>query len=328
MNVTETAMDRTITSRGRTAWLLVVSLACTTLAAPRSMAAGQEPGGRRFTTAEDAAQTLIRGVKTGKLEDLLALFGPDGQDLVEGSDPATGRRNRDVFTVAAAEGWRLVDQGPDRKTLIVGNEAWPFPVPIVKDGATWRFDAAAGKEEVGARRIGRNELAVIETCRAYVVAQRRYAAQGHDSKPAGMYARSFRSDAGKQNGLYWPIARGQKRSPLGDLVAEAAEQERPLATNGGAPSTFHGYYFKILTAQGPAASGGAKSYVVNGDMSGGFALVAWPAQYDVTGVMTFSVNQDGILYERDLGLETERVAKSMTQYNPDPSWRRVAQRPD
>jgi len=328
MNVIETAMGRTIAIRRRTAWLLAVALACATLAAPRAMAAGQEPRGRTFSTAEDAAQTLIRVVKTGKLEDLLALFGPDGQDLVEGSDPATGRRNRDVFTVAAAEGWRLVDQGPDRKTLIVGNEAWPFPVPIVKDGATWRFDAAAGKEEVSARRIGRNELAVIETCRTYVAAQRRYAAQGHDSKPAGMYARIFRSDAGKQNGLYWPVARGQKRSPLGDLVAQAAEQERPLATNGGGPSTFHGYYFKILTGQGPAASGGAKSYVVNGDMSGGFALVAWPAQYDVTGVMTFIVNHDGILYQKDLGLETERVAKSMTRYNPDPSWGRVAQQPD
>ena len=171
MNVTETAVGRTIAFRGRTAWLLAVALACTTLAA------GQEPRGRTFSTAEEAAQTLIRVVKTGKLEDLLALFGPDGQDLIEGSDPATGRRNRDVFTVAAAEGWRLADQGPDRKTLIVGNEAWPFPVPIVKDGATWRFDAAAGKEEVSARRIGRNELAVIETCRTYVAAQRRYAAR-------------------------------------------------------------------------------------------------------------------------------------------------------
>ena len=169
---------------------------------------------------------------------------------------------------------------------------------------------------------------MIETCRTYVAAQRRYAQQGHDGKPAGLYAKSFRSEPGKENGLYWPVAHGQKRSPLGDLVAQAAEQERPLGANAGPPSTFHGYYFKILTEQGPAASGGAKSYVVNGEMSGGFALVAWPAQYDVTGVMTFIVNHAGILYQKDQGSGTESVARSMTQYNPDRSWRPVAQQPD
>ena len=323
MNVTKTAARRTIKSHSWTAWLLAASIACTTLAAPRSMAAGQQARGQTFATPEEAAQALIGVVKAGKLEGLLALFGPGGQDLVEGSDPATGRRNREVFGVAASEGWRLVDQGSDRKTMIVGNEAWPFPVPIVKDGAMWRFDAVAGKEEVIARRIGRNELAVIETSRSYVAAQRRYATQGHDGKAAGLYAQTFRSDPGKQNGLYWPVARGQKRSPLGDLMAQAADDGRPLGTTGRQPSTFHGYYFKILTEQGAAAPGGAKRYVINGDMSAGFALVAWPGQYDVTGVMTFIVNQDGILYQKDLGPQTTALAKATTLYNPDASWHQV-----
>jgi hypothetical protein len=323
MNVMETAARRTISSGSRTAWLVAASIACTMLTGPRPMAAGQQARGRTFATPEDAAQALIGVVKAGKLEDLLALFGPDGQELVEGSDPAIARRNREVFKVAAAEAWRLTDQGSDRKTLVIGNEGWPFPVPIVKDGAMWRFDAAAGKEEVIARRIGRNELAVIEVCHTYVVAQQRYAQQGHDGKPAGLFAQTFRSDEGKQNGLYWPVARGQKRSPLGDLVAQAAEQKSPAGTTTASPSTFHGYHFKILIEQGPAASGGARSYVVNGNMSGGFALVAWPAQYDVTGVMTFIINRDGNLYQKDLGPQTETATRSMTRYNPDATWQQV-----
>jgi hypothetical protein len=294
--------------------------------APTTAVAQDSP--RTFQTPDDAARDLIRVVKGGNLEELIAIFGRDGRELAAGSDPVTGRKNREVFIAAAAEGWRLADQGSNRKTLVIGNEGWPFPVPLVKDGTAWRFDAAAGMEEVIARRIGRNELAVIETCRTYVAAQGRYAQQGHDGKPAGLYAKSFRSEPGKENGLYWPVAQGRRRSPLGDLVAQAAAEDRPLDTNAARPSTFHGYYFKILTEQGPAASGRAKSYVVDGDMSGGFALVAWPAQYDLTGVMTFIVNHDGILYQKDLALETASVAKSMTQYNPDRSWRRVAQQPD
>ena len=196
-------------------------------------------------------------------------------------------------------------------------------MPLVKGADGWRFDAAAGKEEVLARRIGRNELDAIATVRAYVTAQRRYAQQGHDGKPAGVHAIKFQSDPGKENGLYWPTARGQQRSPLGDLVAQAAEEQRPVGVDRTQPTPFHGYYFKILTGQGAAAPGGAKSYLVKGDMSGGFALVAWPAQYDATGVMTFIVNQDGIVRERDLGPQTDAIARKMTLYNPDKSWRPV-----
>ena len=165
------------------------------------------------------------------MDELRAIFGVDGDALIASSDAATARRNREVFTVAVAEGWRLIDQAANRKTLIVGNEGWPFPVPLVKNGNRWRFDAAAGKEEVLARRIGRNELAVIGICRTYVAAQRRYASQGHDGKPAGLFATLFRSDPGKENGLYWPAERGQPRSPLGELVAQAAEEGRPVGSD-------------------------------------------------------------------------------------------------
>lgn len=281
-------------------------------------AAAQAAQQRTFASPEDAVKALVEAVKAGNLDQLRSIFGPDGQELFASSDPATARENREVFTVAAAEQWRLADEGPTKKTLAVGNEDWPFPVPLVKEAGGWRFDTAAGKEEVLARRIGRNELSTIETVRAYVTAQRRYAQQGHDGKPAGLYAIKLRSDPGKENGLYWPTTKGQKRSPLGDLVAQAAEEGRPIG--GQQPSAFHGYFFKGLTAQGAAASGGAKNYVVKGELSGGFALIAWPAQYDATGVMTFLVNQDGIVLQKDLGPGTDAAARKITSYNPDASW--------
>jgi hypothetical protein len=276
---------------------------------------------RTFPTPEDAVKALIETVKAGSLESLLEIFGPGGKELIDSSEPAIARQNQQVFTVAVREKWHLEDAAPDRKTLVIGNEDWPFPVPLVKAGNGWRFDTAAGKEEVLARRIGRNELAAIDATRAYVTAQRRYAEAGHDGKPAGLHAAKFQSDPGKENGLYWPTTRGQKRSPLGDVVAQAAAEGRPVTGTATQPSPFHGYYFKILTAQGSAAQGGAKSYVVKGDMSGGFALVAWPAQYDATGIMTFIVNQDGVVREKDLGPGTDAAARKMTAYNPDSSWR-------
>ncbi len=247
------------------------------IAAPTGRA--QSPRYPTFPTAEAAVQALLGSVKAGNLDELLAIFGTDGKELVASSDPVTARKNREVFLVAAREHWELVDHGPNRKTLVVGNEQWPFPVPLMKDGAGWRFDTSAGKEEILTRRIGRNELAVIETCRSYVAAQHRYARQGHDGKRAGLYAMTFRSDPGKENGLYWPISKGQKPSPLGDLIAQAAAEGRPAGTGGEQPPPFQGYYYKTLTGQGPAAHGGSKDYIVNGEMSGGFGLVAWPAQY-------------------------------------------------
>jgi hypothetical protein len=282
---------------------------------------GKGPQARSFATPTAAVLELARAVHAGDLNGLVAIFGRDAQVLVDTSDPVTARRNQQVFSAAFAEHWRLEPAGPDRVTLVVGFEQWPFPIPLMKDGRRqFRFDTAAGKEEVLARRIGRNELAAIGVCRTYVAAQRRYAKYGHDGKRAGIYAATFGSDPGRENGLYWRARHGHRRSPLGDLLAAAAVDALPRPGPGGGPQPFHGYYFRILTAQGPAVSGGARNYVVEGEFTGGFALVAWPAQYDVTGIMTFVVNQDGIVWERDLGSTTDAAARAVATYNPDSTW--------
>jgi hypothetical protein len=267
---------------------------------------------RTFATPEEAVRALAAAVKAGNLPEVIALFAPYGQELADASDPATGRQNRQIFVAAFAEGWHLVNQGANKKTLVIGNEDWPMPVPLVKTGNRWRFDSEAGKEEVIARRIGRNELAAIAICHTYLAAQVRYAAEGHDGKPAGTFATKFRSTTGKHDGLYWPEVKGQPRSPLGDLLAEAAEEEPPV---GGETERvpFHGYYFKIL----PDASTTA------GTASNGVALIAWPAKYDSTGVMTFLVNQSGIVRQKDVGAETDAKAKATTAYKPDASWTEV-----
>jgi hypothetical protein len=275
---------------------------------------------RAFASAEEAVAALIAAVETGRIDDVVALFGSEGRELADWSDEATGRRNREVFAAAAAEGWRLEDQPGGSKTLIIGHEAWPFPVPLLKRAQGWQFDTAAGKEEVLARRIGRNELAVMQVCRTYVAAQRLYARSPHDGKPAGLFAQRIASSPGKQDGLYWPPAPARKRSPLGDLVAHAADEGRALRTTGSTPQPFHGYFFRILTGQGPGAPGGAKSYLVAGEMSEGFALVAWPVRYDVTGVMTFIVNHEGVVYQKDLGPSTAERAGAIIVYDPVPGW--------
>jgi hypothetical protein len=297
--------------------LLVISAALIALPSCRRTPA---PSYRTFASPEEAVKALAAAVAKEKVDELRQIFGPDGKALIDASDPASARRGREVFTAAATEQWRLLNRDGGGKTLVVGNEEWPFPVPLIQDAQGWHFDAAAGKEEVIVRRIGRNELAAIEICQTYVAAQRRYARAGHDGKRRGLYAAAFRSDPGKQNGLYWPASRGEPRSPIGDLLTAAAEPER-LKSDAARPPPFHGYYFKILTAQGPSAAGGARNYVVNGEMAYGYALVAWPAQYDNTGVMTFIVNQDGIVREKDLGPETDATARAMAIYEPDPSWR-------
>jgi hypothetical protein len=292
---------------------LVASISCTsTPPAPQQ---------RTFSAPEDAVRALADTVKKGNIDEIAAIFGPDGRELIDSSDPASARRNQQVFGVAAKERWQLVDDGPNRKTLVVGHEDWPFPVPLVKDGNSWRFDTAAGKEEIIARRIGHNELAAIQICRTYVRAQELYAKRAHDGAPAGVYAQTFRSDPGRHNGLYWAAARGERPSPIGELITTAEGRQADASSDRRTP--FYGYYFRILTAQGTAAQGGAKNYIVNGAMTGGFALVAWPAQYDVTGVMTFIVNQDGTVHEKDLGPGTDETVRSMTVYDPDASWRAV-----
>ena len=277
------------------------------------------PAARVFDTPQHAAEALITTVTKGTVDDLIAIFGPEGKELVESADATDARQSREVFAAAARERWRLEDGANGTKIVVVGNESWPFPVPIVQSRGGWQFDTAAGKDEVITRRVGRNELQVIELCRTFVGAQHLYAASGHDGQPAGAYAQVFRSDPGRQNGLYWPTGHRERPSPFGDLVAQAAEDGRTLATSA-APAPFHGYYFKILTAQGAAAPGGAKEYVAGGRMTGGFALVAWPAYYDSSGVMTFTVGSDGVVREKDLGPDTGKAASAMRVFDPDATW--------
>jgi hypothetical protein len=296
-------------------------LLCALPALPACRTTGTAPGQKTFDSARSAALGLTDAVKTGDVASLNAIFGPDVQALIDSSDLATARRNQQVFNVAVAERWRLEPEGADRATLVIGLEEWPFPIPLVRDGGAWRFDTTAGKEEILARRIGRNELSVIRICRTYVAAQRLYAKYAHDGKAKGLYARVFNSDPGRHNGLFWPARRGERRSPLGDLYAGASVEAAKRA--GREPQPFHGYYFRILTGQGAAAPGGEIGYLVDGELSRGFALVAWPAYYDVSGVMTFVVNHDGVVFEKDLGQDTDPQARAMTVYNPDPSWAAV-----
>jgi DUF2950 family protein len=325
--ITIPSLDAFVARRAIAARVIAAGLACATLL---PAACSKPPAYRTFATPEDAVRALTTAVKAGKLDEVIAIFGPEGQALVDTSDPATARRNREVFSAAVAEKWRLEEHGANGRVLVVGNEDWPFPVPLVSDGKAWHFDTEAGQEEVLARRIGRNELAAIRICRGYLTAQRLYAAEGHDGAPAGLFAAVLRSDPGRQNGLYWPATRTGTLSPVGYLVAVAAQEaSRPVpdgsrAAQGTEPSPFQGYFFRILTRQGPDAPGGARDYRVNGQMSGGFALIAWPAHYDASGIMTFVVNQDGIVYEKDLGASTDAAVRDMASYNPDSSWTAVA----
>jgi len=292
-------------------------LTCAALAATLSCARHRP---QTFESPEAAVAALEKAAQQDTIDDLLKLFGRDVNTLVQSSSPEVARKNRQVFVVAMTEGWRLVDDSAGRKVLVVGNESWPFPIPLVRDESRWKFDIAAGADEVISRRIGRNELAVIQLCRKYVAAQQLYAASGHDGRPAGRYAKVIRSDAGRQNGLYWPAAQGEKVSPLGELVAEAAQQHEPLDPSGPRPLPFHGYHFAILTAQGASAPGGLRDYLENGEMTHGFALVAWPAEFGVTGIMTFVVAQDGTVYQKSLGDQTFNVARALKRYDPDATW--------
>jgi hypothetical protein len=280
---------------------------------------------RAFAEPETAVKTLADAVKTRDTKTLDEIFGPEGRAVLTSGDPVADKNAREVFTVAIAEQWKLVDDGADKKELMIGDEQWPFPIPLQKDSHGWWFDTAAGKEEVRARRIGRNELATIGVCRAYAKAQREYASEGHDGKPAGIFAQKLQSDDGKHNGLYWARARGdEKSSPLGEFAAKAVK-EGYSADRKDKPTPFYGYYYRILTRQGAGAEGGAKDYIVGGengggDMTGGFALLAYPAEYGNSGIMTFIVGSDGVVYEDDLGDDTSTTAARINEYNPGEGW--------
>jgi hypothetical protein len=280
-------------------------------------------GQKSFKSPEEAVKALTDAIKGNDTKELMAIFGPAGKELFFSGDEVADQVWRDRFVKAYETANRAVSENEKKVILHVGNRDWPFPIPIIKEGETWFFDTKAGKQEVLNRRIGRNELNTIQVCLAYVDAQREYALKSRERGGLLKYAQKFGSEKGKKDGLYWEANEGEEQSPLGPLAAKAAREGYTRAKSGEKPSPYHGYYFKILKAQGENAPGGAYDYVVKGKMIGGFALVAHPAEYGNSGVMTFVVNHEGAVYQKDLGKETEKIAGAMKNYNPDKTWEKV-----
>ena len=285
---------------------------------PQTQAAASKATQKMFDTPDQAAQALIEASASYDVPALLAIFGPDGEDFVSSADPVRDKNIAQTFAEKAKEkNAVLIDpKNKSRATLTVGANDWPVPVPLVKKGNKWFFDSKAGHDEVLHRRIGANELDAIQVCRGFVEAQNEYALQIHDDSGVNQYAQKIISTPGKQDGLYWQNPDGSSAGPIGEAVARAIE-EGYSATPG---SGFHGYYFKVLKGQGPAAPLGKLDYVINGLMIGGFALVAVPAEYRVTGVKSFMVSYNGIVYEKDLGPNSLQIVKDMQYYNPDKTW--------
>jgi hypothetical protein len=276
---------------------------------------------RTFASPDEAIKALQSAVEAKDQGALSEIFGPGLHELVTG-DKVQDANNAQRFATAMSQGCNPVKEGEDKITLEVGTNNWPMPIPLVKAGGQWHFDTAAGKEEIINRHIGKDELHAIGVCRAYVTAQRQYASVNPDVGGEAKYALKFKSTPGKRDGLYWAAAENEPASPFGPLVAEAHAEGYGGNKDAG-PHPFHGYYFRILTRQGKAAPGGKMNYVRGGNLTGGFALVAYPEHWDQSGIMTFIVNQDGKVYERNLGEKTSRIAGKMKEYNPDSDWTAV-----
>jgi hypothetical protein len=303
--------------------LLVLFLVLLSAAIYGAAKKGPPPAGAKaFDTPKAAADALVAAAAANDVAALTDILGPDGQDLVNTKDPVADKENDARFVAEAGKAMSFDTSKPNQAILLVGPAHWPLPVPIVERGGKWYFDAKAGHDEIVYRRIGANELDVIEICRGYVEAQREYASTIHDDSGINQYAQRLISTPGKQDGLFWRNADGTPDGPISEVVAKAiAEGYSPEH-----PSAYHGYHFKILKGQGPAAPLGRVDYVLGDVMIGGFALAAAPAEYWVTGVQTFIVSNDGIVYQKDLGAESHEIVKKMELYNPDKTWHRVDER--
>lgn len=294
---------------------VVLAFVC---AATFSVALAQQ---KSFSSAEEAVEAAMTAARNNNEKDMLAIFGAQAKELLFSSDAVADKQRREEFLAAYAESHRLVAEGQDT-ILLVGKQDWPFPIPLVKRGNAWVFDTAKGKEEILNRRIGENELYTIKTLLAVVDAQREYALKNRDRDGLLEYAQKFVSEPGKKDGLYWEVKPGEPQSPLGPIMAQARSEGYKRETSSMAHA-YHGYYYRILTAQGKDAPGGAYSYLVNGKMIGGFAVVAYPTEYGNSGVMTFVVNHDGNVFQKNLGKNTVANGKSMKEYNVDATWSEV-----
>ena len=302
-------------------------LLCSLQSAPASAAGGKAPKPKLFATPEGAVQALIVAARSGDQTQMMAIYGPEREKLLSG-DPIQDANALKGFAEQLGKSATLEKVDDTKYKLLIGEEHWPSPIPIVKEGRKWRFDTAAGLEEILNRKIGRNELAAIMTCRAYVVAQWEYFTESQGTALDGLavYAQHLISKPGKRDGLFWEVPEGGKSSPLGSLI----EQWREEGYTPGTPKppdtprrAYNGYSFRILRAQGPHAPGGKFSYVINGNMIAGYALIAFPAKWGSSGIMTFIVNQQGRVYEKNLGPETAELAAAVTEYDPDPTWKLV-----
>lgn len=293
--------------------LMIGALLCL----PASAAIAQQA----FKTPDDAASALVNAAKAGDMKALVTVLGPDGEDVVSSGDEVADTATREKFVAAYDAKHRIAMEGDNKAILVVGQDDFPLPIPIVRKDGMWRFDTAEGLDEILFRRIGENELDAIQAALAYVDAQNEYADKDRTGAGVNTYAQRIISQPGKKDGLYWPTSQGDEPSPLGELVAQATAQGYRV---GGGRTPFHGYYFKILTKQGPAAPGGELDYVVGGKMIGGFGLVAYPAEYRNSGVMTFIINHAGTVFQKDLGPNTSKLAERMTSFNPDKTWQAVS----
>ncbi|MBL0716226.1 MAG: DUF2950 domain-containing protein [Desulfosarcina sp.] len=275
-------------------------------------------GGKAFDSPQKAIEALAGAVKKDDVQAIISIFGPEGKDIFLSGDPVADQSDRTRFLEDLKEGHRFEGKGPGKAILVLGNEEWPFPIPLVKQGNQWYFDVSAGKQEILDRRIGQNELNVINVMTTYVDAQNEYAAKDLDGDGVHAFASGLRSDPGKKNGLYWPAKEGEAMSPMGPLVADAVR--RGYVRKNGNKSPYHGYYYGSIPGQGDHAYGGAYDYQTHGKMILGHALLAYPAKYGISGIMTFMVNQQGVLYEKDLGQETASLAAAITIFDPDKSW--------
>lgn len=302
-------------------FLLLPTLVAMSLLAATTLASPPPTDQLSFRTPDEAVKRLVDALRNKNRQEITAIFGPGSGQIVSSGDPVADRAAREKFLNLYDEKNAIEMAGSDKAILSVGDQDFPFPIPITRKGGQWRFDTGAGKEELLNRRIGRNELEAINTLHAYVDAQHEYATKPRSSGVLE-FAQKIRSTPGKEDGLYWKTQEGEEESPLGPLAAQAA-REGYTRSKGRKPTPFHGYFFRILKAQGKYADGGAFNYLVNGRMVLGFAMVAYPAQYGSSGIMTFIVNQNGIVYQKDLGKNTGKIGASMKAYNPDKSWKKV-----
>jgi len=312
----------TLYKKGEKCWLIaLVCLVAAAMfllgAAPASQAAGIPQ--KSFSSPEEAVKSLVAAVRANDIKEMLAILGPGSRELISSGDDVADRAGREKFLKAYDQMNTLQQESADKMVLSIGDDNWPLPIPIVKKGTTWVFDIREGKQEILNRRIGRNELHIMDVLHAYVDAQHEYATKDCRGDGKVEFAQRLISTEGKRDGLYWEAKEGEEESPLGPLVARAAKEGYANADL----SPFHGYYFNILKGQGKHVDGGAYNYVVKGKMILGFALVAYPAEYGNSGVMTFILNQEGIIYQKDLGKDTKRRAEAMKIFDPDKSWTKV-----